>query len=443
MMRATLPLRATLLLLLAGLAAACARGADARRDAWIAEYDTIGDTVVVRTVSGGEWGRAELVAELTIGRLESDRDADILGEIAGLTVDAEGNIYAYDSQIPALRKYAADGAFIATFGRKGGGPGEYADSDGGLVVLRDGRILLRDPGNARFTLYRPDGSLDSEWPGRGGFFTSTPPYVDTAGHVYNLVYEQLSGSERRSTDFWRTRLVRTRADGALLDTLDLPEYDVERQVLAAERRSRDGVSRSVTNVPFTAVFHWTFSPLGRFVTGVGDRYAVDQHLPGGRVLRIERRVEAVPVSADEKAAAEERVIAQMRRLDPAWRWNGPPMPDHKPFIAALIVGQDGRIWVRRSAPGEKIPDAELDEPRPATNGITIPPVRYREPMSFDVFEPDGRYLGAVSAPRGFMLNPIPVLRGDRVWAVVHDDLGVNRIQRFRIVPEGVGAGPAG
>ena len=230
MMRATLPLRATLLLLLAGLAAACARGADARRDAWIAEYDTIGDTVVVRTVSGGDWGRAELVAELTIGRLESDRDADILGEIAGLTVDAEGNIYAYDSQIPALRKYAADGAFIATFGRKGGGPGEYADSDGGLVVLRDGRILLRDPGNARFTLYRPDGSLDSEWPGRGGFFTSTPPYVDTAGHVYNLVYEQLSGSERRSTDFWRTRLVRTRADGALLDTLDLPEYDVERQV---------------------------------------------------------------------------------------------------------------------------------------------------------------------------------------------------------------------
>lgn len=417
------------------IVAACASGVDARRDAWVAEVDTVGDTIVVRTISGGEWGPVKLVREISIGEFESDEDAYMLGSIAGLAVDAEGNIYAYDRQVPALRKYGPDGSYIMTLGREGGGPGEYANSDGGLAVLSGGRILLRDPGNARFTIYGSDGSVDDEWLGRGGFFTSTPPFADTAGNVYNPVIEDWPEGQRpESGDLWRWRMVRYGLDGTPLDTVDIPEYDFERQVILAEQVTDDGVNRIMNGVPFAPAFFWTMSPFGWFVAGVGDRYAVDQYLPDGTVLRIERQADPVPISAAERSNAEERAIANMRNMIPAWRWNGPPIPDHKPAITGVTMGMDGRLWVRRPAPGEPIPDEELDEPRTNPNGIIMPPQRFREPAVFDVFEPDGRFLGQVRAPAGFQTYPRLVARGDLVWAVVRDGLGINRIQRFRVTP---------
>ncbi|MCI0437474.1 MAG: hypothetical protein L0271_28150, partial [Gemmatimonadetes bacterium] len=334
-------------------AASCAGSADARRDPWLAAYDTVGDTITVRTLSGGIRGAFDLVSELNIGEIESDQDEYLIGQITGLAVDASDNIYAYDNQVPALRKYGPDGVHIATFGRKGGGPGEYANSDGGLVVLPDGRIMLRDPGNARFTIYHPDGSLADEWPGRGGFFTSTPPFADTAGHIYNPVIDDWPEGSRPTTgDLWRWRMVRYDGSGAALDTLAIPAPPFEPALLRAERRTRDGTSRSTSNVPFSPGFHWTMSPFGYFVAGGGDRYAVDQYLSDGTVLRLARDAERVPVAAAERADAEERSTANMRRTDPSWRWNGPSIPDHKAVIAGIFVGQDGRIWVRRPGPGE-------------------------------------------------------------------------------------------
>jgi hypothetical protein len=50
-----------------------------------------------------------------------------------------------------------------------------------------------------------------------------------------------------------------------------------------------------------------------------------------------------------------------------------------------------------------------------------------------VFEPDGRYLGAVRPPEGFSVSPEPVIRGDTMWAVSRDELDVTSVVRYRIV----------
>jgi len=60
------------------------------------------------------------------------------------------------------------------------------------------------------------------------------------------------------------------------------------------------------------------------------------------------------------------------------------------------------------------------------------PDRWTEPMAFDVFEEDGTYLGQVDAPEGFSPYPTPVFDGDQVWAVVRDELGVQRVVRFHV-----------
>jgi hypothetical protein len=390
------------------------------------ERETLGDTTVVRTVAGSAWGQpATLEPEIRIGRLEGE-DHEMLGQVLALAVAPDGHLYVTDGQVPALRKYAPDGSYVATFGRAGGGPGEYQRPDGGLAVLPDGRVVIRDPGNARLQVYSPDGQPLAAWQGRGGFHTSNPMIVDTAGRVRTHV---LLDAQAAVTE-WRSGLVAyDPTTGEPTDTIPSPTWDFEAPRLVAEQRSDGGSAVSVNSVPFSASPTWTFSPLGYMVGGLSTRYAVEQYRPDGTVLRIERSYDPVPVDRDEKANREAQVRHSMRQTQPDWRWNGPPIPDVKPPFQSLHTGVDGRIWVRLHQPGEPIPPDEIDEPR---GPDPRPANRWREPIAFDVFEPDGTYLGVVHTPRGFSINPAPVFHGDHVWAVERDDLDVPYVVRYRI-----------
>jgi hypothetical protein len=137
----------------------------------------------------------------------------------------------------------------------------------------------------------------------------------------------------------------------------------------------------------------------------------------------------VPVLVDEKAERERIMTANMRHTQANWRWNGPPIPDAKPPYTGFYVGARGRIWVRLHQEAYQI---EQREPEHELAPGEIPERTWLEPVAFDVFEPEGRYLGMVRAPRGFSAYPTPVIRGDTVWAVVRDDFDVPYITRFHI-----------
>jgi hypothetical protein len=405
--------------------ASCRAGTSA--SALEVERETIGDTLVVRTVAGSVWGGpSTLEPELRIGALEGE-DHEMFGRVQALAVSGDGDIYVMDGQIPALRKYSADGEYLGTFGRSGGGPGEYQQPDGGLAVLPDGRVVVRDPGNARLQVYSPDGDAVATWRIRGGFNTSNPLVVDTAGRVHTMV---LLDPEVPVTE-WRSGVVAYDPfTGEAGDTLPAPVWDFEAPRLVAQRSDTGGTSTSVNSVPFSPSPTWAFSPLGHMVGGLSTRYAIDQYLPDGTVLRVERAYDPVPVHGGEKANREEQTRWGMRRTQPDWRWNGPPIPSLKPPFRRVLVGEDGRIWVLLHQPAEPIPEDEIDEPR----GADPRPVdRWREPIAFDVYEPDGTYLGLVRAPRGLSISPVPIFRGDRVWAMVQDELEVPYVVRFRVV----------
>jgi hypothetical protein len=56
---------------------------------------------------------------------------------------------------------------------------------------------------------------------------------------------------------------------------------------------------------------------------------------------------------------------------------------------------------------------------------------------FDVFDPAGRYLGAVLAPFPAEFNPAPIVRDGYMYAVSEDELEVPFVVRARIErPEG-------
>lgn len=387
---------------------------------WHAVYDTVGDTVVVRTVTGSVWqAEAELVPELTIGTLDGE-DAYIFGDILSITVDDDGSIYVYDGQAKALRKYSSNGEFVTTFGREGEGPGEYRNPDGGLGVLPDGRIVLRDPGNTRLQTYTSDGEPAGSWRLEGGLFSASSLVIDAAGGVYVEVIVEPMTADRS----WQLGLLRYGPDGEPGDTLLEPKWGKVPEDLVASTES--GMSRRPA--PFVPNEVTTLSPEGYFLGGVSDRYAIHLPQPDGPVLRIERETKPVPVRSEERDHAERITIREMRRTQPDWRWNGPSIPSTKPAFKTIHVGQDGRLWVQVSQPAERIPDDEIEE----SDDDEIPPQRWREPIAYDLFEPDGRYLGRVHAPSNFSLFPEPVFRGDHVWAVVRGEFDEPYVTRFRI-----------
>ena len=422
------PLLAAVLCALVLAACRSSRGDDG--EAWQTSVDTLGDTIVVRTIGATSPPRHALVTELSVGKLEGE-DEYTFGAIGELAVTNEGDIYAFDRQANQLRRYDSSGTFLTNVGRKGGGPGEY-DRVNGLAIAPDGRVFLWDAGNARVTIYSPHGEPLTTYRMPGGFFTSNALMLDSAGRAYTRI--TIFGED---VSKWRSALVRYGDGGSPVDTLDAPTFEMPANTIVA-RRER---STSQNTVPYTPSTQWTIGPDARFVYGRSDAYAIYRQRPDGRILRIEREAEPVPVSAAEREEREASATWQMRTVDPAWRWNGPPIPATKPYFTQLRVAQDGRLWVRLSQPGEI--DPAVDTTQSASGGTSAgagggppagprqPVLRYREPQVWDVFAPDGRYLGQVAFPHRFTVF---ALRGDHVWGVLRDDLDVQALVRMRVNP---------
>ncbi len=418
-----------LILLLATLLAACSEGGPGEDPGrWQAAYDTLGDTLVVRTLSGSVWGdTAELVPEVSIGMFDGPEEY-VFGRIYSLALAPDGTIYVMDRQVPALRVYDADGSYRTTFGREGGGPGEYRRPDGGLAVLSDGRILLRDPGNARIQVYSPDGESLDTWRIRGNFNTSSRMMVDTLDRAYQIV---LLDPEADVRD-WEIGLARILPDGSPGDTLRRPDTPYEApRIEARHENEAGGVNVSVNSIPFSPDEDTALSRYGYWIHGISTDYAFTLLKPGEPV-RVEKTYDPVPVTAGERAEEEAFAIRNMRQTDPNWRWSGPPIPDWKPPYRGFYPGEDGTIWVQVSQPGIREEDPSYDPTDPRAI-----PDEWQELIGFDVFDDRGRFLGAVRTPEGFSTSPPPLFARDWVLATVRDEYDVQTVVKFRVeLPDG-------
>lgn len=404
--------------LIACSAAACGDGfrgdGDPLSGPWHAVSETIGDTTVVRTVRGSERGRGRLVEELRIGTVEGPAH-QMFGSISAVGVTSESDILVYDALATALRRFDASGSYVGNIGAKGSGPGEY-ENVVGLAVLPDDRIVVNNFGNARFNVYSPSGEIVDHWLLKPSIGAMRPVPVDSRGNVF---LHDLRFSQGQTPVTSYEVLVRLGADGGSRDTLRIPYSDYERPGL--EVRTENMSLGAVLS--FSAERLWTVTNDGNLAATIGDRYAIDVHQPNGSVLRIARETEAIEVSGEERTAEEQRITQFFQRMVSGWRWDGPPIPRVKPPISWLHSGRDGTLWVRVAQPGTVIPEKGR-----SANARTF----VHEPIAFDVFQSDGRFLGRISAPAELQLQPYPVFDRDYVWAVAIDENDVQFIVRYRI-----------
>jgi hypothetical protein len=207
----------------------------------------------------------------------------------------------------------------------------------------------------------------------------------------------------------------------------VPSSDVD--PAATARGSRASSSSAITRT--------AFSPLGYMISTRTDRYAVDLRIPrsavsgpggspptwraGDRIVSLRRNVARVVMSAAERRDRETYLKAM---TSGSRAGSASTVPQTKPPIRNVLVGADGRVWVLISVASERY------SPRPAERSSAPTPVlAWREPVVFDVFEPNGAYVGQVGVPDGAVLS---YMRGDVTWGVLRGADGLETVKRWRI-----------
>jgi hypothetical protein len=356
--------------------------------------------VIVTNPAVGLWDSTtawRVVEELRIGTLEGD-GPDLFGEVSALEVDAEGRLYVLEGQALELRVFDRAGRHVRTIGRKGGGPGEFA-SPIGLAWGPAGDLWIPDPQNTRISVVDTAGNFVRSHRMAGGWVMNPwPGGFDTKGAFYNFV-------PAPSPDGFAIKIVRFDTSLTALDTLTPPDWTGPENYF--EFVSPDGSSRMRTSVPFTPGLDWELTPNGDFwfvLTGPYELYRVSGK--GDTARKVTKPFVEVPVSGedmDSALAGLEWFTRQGGKVDRS------RIPGVKPAVRSLLVADDGHIWIEPNTPD-----------------------RSDRGRLYEVFDPDGRYLGPLRLPFALSSYPPPVIRGGMLVGVTQDDLEVPYVVRARI-----------
>ena len=376
------------------------------------------DTITVVTNEVPTWGQeVHLVEEARVGSIDGP-EYTVFGMIIGAAISPDGSMIVADMQVPVLRQFGADGSWIRNIGREGRGPGEY-NLIYGVKQLESAPLTILDPRNARVTRYI-DGDYSSSFQSLSGLHAADLLAVDTTGHTYvKTVIRDPSAPLSQPGEEWRMGWIRFDQRGVVVDTVQIPLENEEGGGFVLS--GKGGYFR-----PFTTMTVSTFSPHGYLVWARNDEYAVHYRLPDGRIRRIERRVDAVPVSREERAQWEDWVEYFGRRSRESGRRESfGPIPRTKPFIRHLFVDDDGRIWVAVYAPARF--KAYTEEQRAERKGR--PSLEWNQPLLWDILTPTGEFLARIALPDGTSLL---AARGDTVLGSQSGEWDEEYVVRFRI-----------
>lgn len=415
-------MRHPLVLLLASVLSASCAGAGAAGSGGGAGLATVidstADTVYAR-VSGEVPPAAirRLAVELAIA--PGADDTSLFTDVFEFDVDGAGRFWVFDRPGNVLFLFDSTGALVRRIGRQGAGPGEF-NSNNGMVVLGDSGLALWDARNGRISFLDRNGEWLRSWMVPTGFNTSNGLITDRSGQLF---LRRPVTPPREGEILGRMGLVRLGPDGAFGDSLAPPDLPVPREVYVARREG----STSSTGSRHAPGYHWAWMPGGAFVVAHGGSGAIRIQRPGALPVAIVRQTSPILVPEAERSNERESITWSMRQTEPGWTWRGPELPSTKAPVAGLFAARDGRLWVRVAAPSELIPAAELPLPRDTTQPI----LRYRNELVYEVFAPDGRFLGRVAFPPR---TTIMEADGDRVWALARNADDLPAVTRFRVEP---------
>jgi hypothetical protein len=396
---------------LAAAALACAAAACAgpgEPAAW-----SVSDSGEVRVVEnfrpawevGGTWRIAEQPT-VEIG-VEEGEDPYVLYYVTGALRLNDGRIVVANAGSGELRFYDPAGRFLYSAGRHGQGPGEFGDF--APTRLFSGRrnllIAMDDVGNNRVNFFAPTGEFlrsvrIEPIPGRspasiiGAFADGTWLAAGATGSLGGAPGQIIQGSLEYS---------RYNADGRPADTL----FELEQP--ARYVHSYGGI----THYPYLPLQTRPSVAPGALWLYVGDgqSHEIERRRLDGTLNSVfrwpeGRRQRSAAVYDRYREADVESTREERRPLIVHYYQEELPLPEYVPAFQSLFADDEGYLWVERyRLPWE-------DEPQ------------------WEIFDPDGRWLGRLATPRRF--RPYQIGR-DFILGRHRDDLGVERIRLYSLL----------
>lgn len=382
---------------------ACGAGDRTTSGQWQGTIDTLASGIIhTQNPAAGIWDETSawrIEEELRIGTADG-AGPDLFGSIHDLAVDTHGRIYILDGQAREVRVFNPEGRYLRTIGRSGSGPGEFKNPIG-LRWDESGRLWVVDPGNARYAIFDTTGVYQTMVRRTSNFFRlHWPGGFDESGRFYDTAILQVAGSTDRTEGLVAFNV--DTQDPVAVDTILIPEFEGQ----TFEALNESGRRFMSIPVPFTPRLAWHFDPGDALWTSITGNYRITRINATGDTSRIvERAFQPAPVAAADLAELEERLewfTSQGGKV------NRSRIPTIKPAIHSFFTDPDGYLWVQPVTAAE-------DQGR-----------------VLDLFDPDGRYLGQLRLPFPIGYFP-PRIIGDRLYAVIEDDLEVEYVVRARII----------
>jgi hypothetical protein len=330
-------------------------------------------------------------------RLDADwtpgRDLEF-GDLVDLDVTPDGRVVLLDAQAARVTVLDPDGRLQAAFGRPGGGPGELEPRGLSRVVVLDSVVLVPDPAQGRVTDFSLSGDVRGvrRIPMEGIFPVDWRDHPD-------------GGLAFRALTMDGPDLLLHLREGSL-DTLRI--FEPHGEVLPN------------TLLPPTTL--WDLTPAGALVSGRSDVPSVELRAPGEGgpawivrwaeeerpfMDRDRRNLEAIVIASEEQEGGGGRLSSEARARILGWI----RMPERLPSQARIAAAPDGRVWVRRALPTDRMGRDALLVGRSDGWGGEV----------WDVLDQDGLPVERIRLPDRFEPTRF---RGRWIYGLVTDEMGL-------------------
>ena len=393
-------------------------GCGERRDQIGVERVRVGDTLFVHSHRPEYADTIPMVEVLRIGTVDGPEEY-MFSNVRSFAVGPAGDLFVNDYR-DGIRHYSPEGIFLSWLARQGEGPREI-ELAAAMDVSPSGVVAAEDVGNARISIFHLGDSVALVPRPEG-----KPAWSDEDAllfHTDGTLWVKLNPWWPPPEGITHPRAIYARVDvagQALVDTVFTPANAAEECPTLTEHPFSQGVWQDTRErwVPKTM---WSWGLNGTFALGCPATYQFTITKPTGETLKISR--DWTPVHEPEEAL----------RFHEKWGGMG-DVPPTLPAYSQIILPEDARIWVWPTQPSEPV------SAPPAVTEMTGVTVRWWTGTkgAFDVFSPDGHWIGVVKPPDGVEYNGFPtrdavVIRGDTMWAVAKDSLDVEYIVRCEVV----------
>ncbi|NNF15026.1 MAG: 6-bladed beta-propeller [Gemmatimonadetes bacterium] len=330
--------------------------------------------------------------------IEGDARIPPFDRITAVTILRDSSIVVADQGASQVHAFGADGSYLWSAGRPGGGPGEFQRLEQ-LFVTGNDTILAVDPRSRRITVLSPTGD-----------YVRDDRFPESVGSpVALLASEEVVYLDQQRTDAHTVGVHHTSATWSAAD----PAGAAVRELLTTPGHDSYYGIASGRNVIFNPSFlrHVYVVPLMTgFALALSDEGRIDQHGRGGELLRsvlIPDELLSVEV-ADPQAVRDGLLESVPPAMQDGFRSlvQDLPVPARWPPIGGLIADDAHRLWVQEYQASRE------DE------------------ITWHVFAADGTHLDQVTTPGGFTPR---VVRHDVVAGVWRDELDVQSVRLYRVL----------